>query len=572
MNMLNSTIEGEVRNRMAGMDRINLRSRGGRLRGIAVVTAVLLLALVLSIPGLVMADQFTIADCSDCHGTLGATWAPPDTGSTRNTPAGFVNGDHDVSQHVPDGESRGVCAVCHGAAVIDYDFLHRDGVVNMADAGLISGGTYTRGTSFAQSNTVGVTSTCTNVSCHGDIETPVWGEGTAACDDCHKASQALSAKHSLHYNTATVALNRNAVSNSVPANYKINCGVCHDVDPGSEHADGSNLGGDAANGFYVDIVFNLSAWSPPGGASPAYSNGDGSKATGNFTYWSKGACSEIYCHSNGQRPIPSYQTPAWNESLDCTGCHEWVDTEAGAVANMSGAHGKHMGTDAYSYDCGECHSGTVADNTDSPIANSFYHIDGYYNVVFNTVGPDEMNQKSGTYDGSVCDTLYCHSDGKDSFNQAAGTPVWTGGPTTCTSCHDNNGASTSLSDAHLAHINTTTHNYTCDNCHSETVTNNQTATLTSFPNVHVDGVQNVVFSTTGFSTDHENFMANLPTYTQVGKTCDDVYCHSTVQADLGIDAPAFNSPVWDSGGPLACDACHAGKPADTLTMITGSHT
>ncbi|KKK69737.1 hypothetical protein LCGC14_2931040, partial [marine sediment metagenome] len=271
-------------------------------------------------------------------------------------------------------------------------------------------------------------------------------------------------------------------------------------------------------------------------------------------------------HSDAQ-DSPTYNTVAWNGTPQtCRSCHGEADLKNDV--KMSGMHNSHVGTDVYSFACGECHGATVADNTNSPITNKVYHVDGVKNVVFTTVGAKD--QSAGSYGSGTCSTTYCHSDGKDSYT-ATDSPDWSSDSATCTTCHKNNGASTTLSDAHLTHINTTTQSYTCDNCHSETVDNNTTTTLTSFPNVHVDGIQNVVFSATGFATDNHNFLANGASYNDGTETCDNVYCHSTVQAQLGVDPPTYKTPQWGSAA-LDCDAaaCHRGRK-NGIAMNSGSH-
>jgi len=115
--------------------------------------------------------------CYQCHGYLSLF---PD-GTTRNTPAGTFTGEHQ-----PHVEKFGaVCSVCHvvPATVTSADYDHRDGEISMQSS--ISGGTYSRGTTFPQSNSP-ATGTCSNISCHGgNSPTGNWGTGTAACIACH---------------------------------------------------------------------------------------------------------------------------------------------------------------------------------------------------------------------------------------------------------------------------------------------------------------------------------------------------------------------------------------------------
>lgn len=527
-----------------------------------------------------LSQQFNIIDCNDCHGVQDDTWAPVDS-ATRNSPEGAVTGKHAKgSSHVPTGEASSECEVCHGSDVGSYGTNHQTGVINMSSD--IRGGYYDKDDdtvkdtagfpsdiAFNMSSTP-TTATCRNVYCHGDAgsQTPQWGAGVLPCNSCHEATQALSAKHSFHYNSASVATSRNATNDSTTGNYKFNCGVCHDVDPVGEHVDNSNFGAIVGNGFTVDIKFNLTDWSPPA-TTPAYSNNGGATAVGNFTYWSDGQCSNIYCHSNGQT-VPTYQTPSWSDgALGCGGCHGAPDVNAGATT-LVGWHGSHMGDDVYNFGCGECHAGTVADDTDGPITGFDYHVNGIENVVFATVGPKDQSLGIRDTGNDWCTNLYCHSDGKDSFTPVANTPTWFGSDnTSCTSCHDDN-VSTALSAPHAKHVQADPdQNYTCDNCHSLTVANNQTATLAGYT-VHVDGIQNVVFSATGFSTNHRSFVADGAGYN--GAQCSNVYCHSDVQSSNGTAGPgSYTALNWASGAQSCTTGdCHNGKTGSV--MATGSHT
>ena len=494
--------------------------------------------------------------CWSCHGN-GLDDAAPDYGDGDK--AGVDSNSHD--KHV--GTDSIACQECHSLTTVSGTWIdgtapeaHVNKIVNVS---LLQGGTYTDGTD-----------TCSSTYCHGGGE-PVWGDTLGLnCDSCHRASELLSGKHSFHYNSAAVATDRNPDNLSTAGNYRFNCGVCHNVEGHAEtaHADGSNNGAFLANGYTVDIVFNLSAWSASGGA---YSNNVGATAVGNYTYWSQGTCASVYCHSDGQLS-PTYNSVTWDGAAQgCGSCHGEADLKNDV--KMSGVHNSHVGTDVYGFACGECHVETVADDTSSPITNKILHVNGAANVVFGSAGA--IDQSAGSYGGGTCSTTYCHSDGQDAYTSKI-SPDWTAaGSATCTTCHDNNGVASGLSDAHDKHARSNTQSYTCDNCHSETVANNTTTTLAAGAyNVHVDGIQNIVFSNSGFSTDHYDFIANSASYNDTPKTCSSVYCHSTVQADGGVGAPFYNTPDWDDATTVECGNCHLadGSQGDATTMASGSHT
>jgi predicted CxxxxCH...CXXCH cytochrome family protein len=111
--------------------------------------------------------------CGSCHAY------PPYDGTMRDPVSGAVVGDHQVGAH------QVVCATCHVIPATDTnaDFAHRNGNIQMQAT--ISGGTYTRGASFPQTNTLSTTG-CSNISCHGANDpTPQWGVETVDCTDCH---------------------------------------------------------------------------------------------------------------------------------------------------------------------------------------------------------------------------------------------------------------------------------------------------------------------------------------------------------------------------------------------------
>lgn len=117
-----------------------------------------------------------VSSCSDCHGY------PPLDGTSRNNPAGAVVGSHQKHQDAP-------CSTCHVAPATTgpADFGHRTGNILMKNPFSGVTGSYSRGTSFPQTNNP-TTGTCSNVGCHGgNNPTPQWGVGTTGCINCHSA-------------------------------------------------------------------------------------------------------------------------------------------------------------------------------------------------------------------------------------------------------------------------------------------------------------------------------------------------------------------------------------------------
>jgi len=121
----------------------------------------------------------TITTCGDCHGINGPVDGTRDD-LTRATP-----GSHGA--HFAAGVS---CTECH---VTNATLGHREGLIEML--GSISGGTYSKGTSWAQTSSPTPLGTCSNVYCHDPntvtaaakttgTSTPTWGT-TYGCDLCH---------------------------------------------------------------------------------------------------------------------------------------------------------------------------------------------------------------------------------------------------------------------------------------------------------------------------------------------------------------------------------------------------
>ncbi|MFA4827973.1 MAG: CxxxxCH/CxxCH domain-containing protein [Thermodesulfovibrionales bacterium] len=150
-----------------------------------------------------------IASCSQCHAY------PPLDGTPRNTPAGAVIGDHQP-------HSFTVCLTCHvtPATQTSADFGHRNSNIQMQTT--ISGGSYTRGTSFSQTNTLSTTG-CSNISCHGDDNpTPQWGVGIASCAGCHSIAQ--GSRRAMTTEFTAFAWSHKKTTGAWTSN---DCGVCH---------------------------------------------------------------------------------------------------------------------------------------------------------------------------------------------------------------------------------------------------------------------------------------------------------------------------------------------------------
>ncbi|MDT8442094.1 MAG: CxxxxCH/CxxCH domain-containing protein [Desulfuromonadales bacterium] len=129
----------------------------------------------------------TLTSCAGCHGYP----SPLVDSATRDASTGTFVGDHATHNYN--------CSLCHvvPATETDADFAHRTGTIDMANPLNNAGGTYSKGSSFAQSNSP-TPGTCSNINCHGGTVTPEWGVGTTSCDSCHALPPASGA-HATHY-------------------------------------------------------------------------------------------------------------------------------------------------------------------------------------------------------------------------------------------------------------------------------------------------------------------------------------------------------------------------------------
>ncbi|PLX99056.1 MAG: hypothetical protein C0623_10160 [Desulfuromonas sp.] len=174
---------------------------------------------------------------------------------------------------------------------------------------------------------------------------------------------------------------------------------------------------------------------------------------------------------------------------------------------------------------------------DRSIADKRQHINGTRDV-----------DLAATYGGGTdCSAVYCHSDGL-ATPVAYTNPTWGGAAMTCTSCHGGAGTTTTLSATHLAHIGTdvsgtSQFGYSCERCHSATVTNS--TTIGTAAN-HVDQLRQVTVTAADGGDDavNSNFTSN---------SCATTNCHGSA------------SPTWGASTTSSdCSLCHgmAADPTD----------
>ena len=201
----------------------------------------------------------------------------------------------------------------------------------------------------------------------------------------------------------------------------------------------------------------------------------------------------------------------------------------------SNAHDMHVDNVAVlgtNFGCVDCHSDTVSD--DATISAFGNHTDGFYNVVY-------TGGSTYTYASKTCNSVYCHSDGKSSYENP---PSW-GSATNldCKGCHgtstsygepdyQNTGAGATNANSHDKHATSAA---TCEICHLETTLNG--VVINSGSTSHLNNSIQVIFNAADAGAS--------AAYTYATKTCSSISCHGNAQ--------------W--GASLTCRDCH-GDTAD----------
>lgn len=484
--------------------------------------------------------------CYDCHGTRSSGDNRPLDAAYRNVTTGGFQGTH--RNHLPPNATGASCVICHPGSD-GYATSHRDGLIQLSTNIKNSPehavyNNYT--TPFPQTPTPNL-GTCSNVNCHFEAKTPIWGDASltvpAGCSVCHgfppddgnhPASIGVGKKHGDYYGTGTES-----------------CGKCHSSHSTFAHATSA---GNPGRGVILDF------------AAAPNSGGDYSSAN-NLTYPNylpsrnpvrNGTCTNLYCHSDGKEGAA--KTPAvWGGTLDCTGCH----SGAGDTTDLSGRHAKHTGPSGYAFTCSRCHVGTVATvDGQNTIIDKTIHVNKTKDVAF-TEGGNYSHSDKG------CINTYCHSNG------AGGAPTvavkWTDtAPMQCYSCHRGRtgdsteanctsqpilGAWSSARNACTPPLNMTSNGharlvgpqwirkYPCSYCHNDTVDGSGNIKDRT---KHTNGVKDVAIS-----PQWSILGKDAPAYNPATKSCDNIYCHSD-----GTASPEKVRLFAWTDGKTECNTCH----------------
>jgi predicted CxxxxCH...CXXCH cytochrome family protein len=555
------------------------KNRASRRRYSLVVAGIAALVSLIFGAGAAEAVSFLNSCTTFCHGTPQRDAARKGNPHFGSQSSAFL-GNH--KNHLSAAPSTNDCSICH-APVAATNFGHQNNTIEMAlklkgYSTSTGRARYDKGVFFNQTSIPVLTNaTCSNVNCHFEKKTPVWGSAAfnvaTDCNACHGAPPAgttvapaggLAGSHTRHdaYFPGTA-----------------NCQKCH---PNSTTFTHATSAGRAlkVQGFLRDPLNTLEAtgaysgtgvnYLPSKSASPAF-----------------GTCGNIYCHSSGQSATgagagTTVTTPAWGGApLACGSCH--VDMSSNASA--TGSHAAHAQSSGTVYTCDTCH-GTGFSATTVNVAT---HVNKQINLAFtgNAGGTTYVTKGAAFTPGSAaystCTTSNCHG---------AMNPTW-GANTAkarCLKCHGYrstgwnalNGATATTdtkAGAHFNHISSAgalkyAKPFSCVECHATTI-------ALSTDNVNTAGH----FDTAGPAEVSFGALAktnaNTPTYSAAA--CATNYCHGSNMASNVSNPPASRtaSPTWNAPflgtasvvgngsttpGSGDCSKCH-GYPPMTVTHV-----
>lgn len=162
----------------------------------------------------------------------------------------------------------------------------------------------------------------------------------------------------------------------------------------------------------------------------------------------------------------------------------------------------------------------------------------------------------------TCSNLYCHSDGGDyagTFTYRTISWDTTLSAPTCDKCHGNQAGVYVTTDKHPQHINASTYNYKCYECHANTTDANNNIVGTG----HVNKTKDVVWRTDSGAMNPDAGAYSRP-------NCSNNYCHSPGNKGSAPYDNPNTTAAWN-GGSLDCSGCHGGDATKTNKMNTMAH-
>lgn len=237
---------------------------------------------------------------------------------------------------------------------------------------------------------------------------------------------------------------------------------------------------------------------------------------------------------------------------------------SGVYKNESTAgHPTHAAGKPNSYSCDQCHQTNTHDS--GTFQDVFI---GKTGIIANTAGgATPAPNPAYTAGTGTCATMYCHSNG---VSRAGGTAkyktvTWSsirnsiaGTANECIACHNGvktagfNNMSTGSHFKHVSNLAASGKGYTCNYCHSGTVSSN---TVVSNASAHANGTAEVTL------TGVYNGLSVNGTWATGPATCSTSYCHSN-------GSGVYATPTWTTRSSGQCDSCH--KTANNVSGILSS--
>jgi predicted CxxxxCH...CXXCH cytochrome family protein len=472
-------------------------------------------------------DGSTINDCKGCHGVATSAGFVSAVGEPNyvNTGAG-TNYANSHDKHM-GGIGLYTCVYCHDDTVTSAGLkngtLHLNGTKNVKAGG---------GKSFNYPSA----RTCNNISCHGGPNEAIWGQQFELdCTGCHNGNEYTAPFQPI---SSGRHLSHVSPSNNVgQLGRGFRCAECHAL---TANPDDRSIADTSVHGN-------------------GFKNYTGKGAGGRSSYaTATGICSNAYCHSDGKGTKQVIDaTNGWKSAktvkFNCLTCHgssstvdfvsQWGEPNYpnGGVGTLrANDHKNHADSIA---SCGYCHADTVT-TTGLILANTTTHANRRLDV-------RAGNGKIFDYAARTCSNISCHG-GKGAFSVEWGTVP----NPECTGCHGGNALTTSpyrpiSSGRHKAHINnaaTLGMNYSCYECHAQTVATTD-RTFSTASN-HGNGLLNYSGAKAG------------KVYTSVDGNCSNTYCHSNGK---GVIQTFTLGTGWKSTTVFVnCVGCH-GTSADFVS-------
>ncbi|ABB32695.1 cytochrome c [Geobacter metallireducens GS-15] len=546
-------------------------------------------------------------ECYSCHGSSSPVDYRPADNAYRNISSGGFQGNHRT--HMDASAVPGSCSQCHPGSA-SYTASHRNGSIRISsrinNSPLATA--FRNHTSSPQSATP-TPGSCTNINCHFEAATPIWGSsplaaptGCSAChgaapsDGNHPAVSGSGKKHGDYLGTGTGS-----------------CASCH-----TDHTAEARPFAHATSVAKRALVVKFTKTPNSGGTYSGVLTYPGYLPSQNPPR--NGTCANLYCHSDGRGGAP-FTVARWSDSgtIQCYSCHRgrssdsteanctsvggtWDSdkTKCSPYLNMSSnGHNKLVGSHwIRKYPCSYCHSAT-ADSAGN-IIDTTKHVNGTRDVKmasqWNIVGRTDASYDSTT---KVCSNVYCHSDGTTDPETVRAFP-WTATKAGCndchghlrggcsdTGCHDgrieggkvwtlpsrfgalgayafptgqewmeampmfaNQGAGTPRANSHPRHSET---NFSCDNCHAATVIGDCASCHSNGIPIGSMGESSHLNGTYHVNKTKDVVFKDGGSYNPVAKTCSNTKCHTS-----GTD------PVWGGAvtGAVTCLGCHGTTGAD----------